>query len=89
MGDSVTMRGVTATIYWGYQLAGTVRDWTAVRSLAEPGTVTATVVTSDAFRVSQRPLTFVVPHKHGAWRWPIAELQIADDRLTASLSPPG
>ncbi len=83
------MRGVgEAQIYWGYQLAGTVRGWTAVRSQTDHGTVTATIVSVDTFRVSQRPLTFVVPHKHGTWRWPIATLQIADYTLTARLSPP-
>lgn len=89
MDNTVTIRAPHGEIWCGYYRAATVRDVTAVRAATDAGTVTATIVSRDAFRVSQRPLTFVVPHKHGVWRWPIAELQIADDRLTASLSPPG
>lgn len=89
MSDSVVMRGVNGQVFWGYQLAATVKGWTAVRgSPSDPGTVTATIVEADTFRVSQRPLTFVVTHKHGVWRWPIQTLQIADGTLVASLSPP-
>lgn len=85
--NSITIRGVEGTIVYGWHIAATVRDWTAVRAGNAPGTVTATVVTHNAQWVSQRPLVFV-PHKDKPWRWQIESLQFVDDRITASLSPP-
>jgi hypothetical protein len=49
--------------------------------------VSATVVSSDAFRVSQRPLAFIVPHADGEWQWPITTLQIEGASLNAALGP--
>jgi len=87
--NRITIRGVTGTLYWGYFLAGTVGSWTVVRGgPTDPGTLTATVITVDTFRASQHPITFVVQHKHGVWRWALDTLQIADGMLTARLSPP-
>lgn len=88
MADSVTIRGVVGELRWGYHHAATVRDWTAVRtSPTDPGSLTATIVDVDAYRVSQRPIVFV-PHKDKPWAWPIASLQIADGVLNAQLVPP-
>jgi len=84
---SVTVRGVDARLVWGYLPAGTLGAYTVTRESGR-WTLTATVVTSDAFRVAQHPLAFVAPHTHGAWRWPIATLSIVDGTLTASLGPP-
>lgn len=87
--SGVTIRGVTGQIYWGYHLAGTVRGWTAIRTgAADPGTVTATIVHLDPFRAAQHPLTFVVPHAHGTWRWPIDSLEIGQTELVARLGTP-
>lgn len=87
--STVTVRGVAGALYWGYYLAGTVKAWTATRSATNPhGTITATIVTLDAYRATQRPMMFVVSHQHGSWRWPIVDLQIAEGGMTAQLGPP-
>jgi hypothetical protein len=84
--DGFVMRGAEARIYWSYLLVGTVGAWTVTRSSPDdPGTITATVQSVDSFRVSQRPLEFVVTHTHGVWRWPIETLQIDGAGLTARL----
>jgi hypothetical protein len=87
MADLIAMRGVEARIYWSYLLVGTVGAWSVTRSSPDdPGIVTAEVRQLDSYRVSQRPLEFVVTHKHGAWRWPIETLQVHGEGLTATLS---
>jgi len=45
------------------------------------------IVKSDAFKVSQRPLTFVVPVKGGSWRFPVTTLQMTGVSLYATLGP--
>lgn len=86
MGQSrVTFKGPSGEVRWAYHGAATLGPWTVV---AEPtgGTLTASLVSHDAFRVTQRPLTFVVPRPQGrSWRWPIESLQIAGDTVTARL----
>jgi len=85
----VTIRGVEGRLYWGYLPVGTVRAWTVTRhSPADPGTLTGTVVDVHPYRASQHPIEFVVTHKHGVWRWPLATLQIADTSVSATLRPP-
>lgn len=82
----MTARGVDGSLRWGYQAAAVLRAWTLTK--VDAGwTLTATVVSTDAFRVAQRPLVFVAPHATGAWRWPIGELQIVGASLTATLGP--
>jgi hypothetical protein len=83
----VTMRGVEAKLVWGYLPAGTLGAYTVTRELGR-WTLTATVVSSDAFRVAQHPLAFVAPHAKGAWRWPVDALSIVDGTLSALLGPP-
>jgi hypothetical protein len=86
MSSSVTIKGVSASLRWGYSQAATLRDYTVTKT---PGgwSVSATVVSSDAFRVSQRPLAFIVPHADGEWQWPITTLQIEGASLNAALGP--
>jgi hypothetical protein len=84
----MTVRGLTGQVTWGYHLAGSVSQWTVEKS--DGGwSLSATVVNPDAFRLSQRPLVFVAPHKDGSWRWPIVSLQIEGAALTAQLGPKG
>lgn len=85
--NRVVINGPQGEVRWSYHRAATVGPWTLT---AEPAgaTLTATVVSSDAFAVSQQPLTFVVPRPSGAsWTWPIVTLQIAGGSLTAELGP--
>ncbi len=88
MFNTVTVKGAAGAIGWGYQPAGTLRNWTVTR-IGGVWNLTATVDQVDSYRVSQRPLVFKAPHKDGSFRWPIVgELQIVDGALTARLGPP-
>lgn len=87
MAHTVTVSGVQGSLKWSYHEAGTLGAWT-VTTAAGVRTLSATLVSSDAFRVSQRPLRFVASHANGAWVWPIQELQISGAQLTAVLGPP-
>ena len=87
--NKATLRGPSAEVRWAYHRAADLGPWT-MTLLDTHGNVsmTAAVISSDAFRVSQQPLTLVVPRPNGnAWRWPIQSLQIAGSTLTASLGP--
>lgn len=82
----IPMKGVAASIGWGYHHAATLGPWNL--SDAGGGQLTAEIVSADAFRVSQQPLTFLVPRPNGQpRRWPITSLQIADSTLTAVVGP--
>lgn len=80
------IRGPSGELRWGYHTAGTIGPWMITRE-AGALQLTATVTEMNAFRISQRPLAFVVPHSQGVWRWPMLELQIQDGALTARLGP--
>ena len=84
--NTFTIRGEAAELRWGYHLAATLNDWTFTPGSSSI-TVTARVVSSDAFRVSQRPIVFAVQRPHMVWRWPVLSLQIVDGALSASLGP--
>jgi hypothetical protein len=87
MQHNVTVRGINGAIKWSYHSAAVFNAWTVTRAGAE-WTLAGTLVSSDAYRVSQRPLRFVAPHADGQWVWPIEELQIEGASLTAKLGPP-
>ena len=78
--------GATGEIRWSYLTAATFGPWQAEFNRLG-GTVTATIGRIDAYRVSQAPLSLVLPfgRKHG--RWPIHSLQIAGESLTAVVGP--
>lgn len=87
MESRVVIRGPEGHVRWAYHKAASLRSW-VVQVEPSKSTLTATVVSTDAFAVSQSPLTFVVPRPKGQpWRWPIISLQIADTSLTATLGP--
>ena len=79
--------GQDAAIRWGYHAAAVVRSWTVTREDGGSYVLAAAIVSSDAYRLSQRPLVFVAPHAKGAWRWPIEALQMTGASLTATLGP--
>lgn len=88
MTHRLTLTGKVAVVQWGYAAAASIGPW-AITVLPDGGTLTATVVSADSFKVSQQPLTFVVARPSGqVWRWPITLLQIAGESLTATLGPP-
>jgi hypothetical protein len=84
--NRVTVGGLSGEVRWSYHTAASVGKWT-VTADASGHTLTAVVVSHDAFKVSQRPLTFVVDRGRGQWIWSINTLQIAGDTLTATLAP--
>lgn len=92
--------GVKGSIRWHYYCAAAIEGY-AVAPCNKQGTawdLVATVVLSDAFKLAQRPLTFVAMHtKKGLdgrcvvkteWRWPIVSCSLVDHQLTARLGAP-
>jgi hypothetical protein len=85
--NKFVMRGAEGAVMWSYHAAASLKDWTVTADSAGHR-LTAQVVSHDAFRVSQQPLTFVVPRPTGQWTWPITSLQIAGTALIATVGPP-
>lgn len=82
------LTGVVGHVMWHYYVAGAINGYTVARAKDGKWSLTATVVLSDAFKMAQRPLTFVAKHAKGEWRWPILSLQLANGaQLTAQLGP--
>lgn len=75
--------GEVGRLHWGYHLAAFVRAWTVTRTEGQ-WTLSATVESSDDYRLAQRPLVFVTPN---GWRWPILTLQITGAALHGTLGP--
>lgn len=85
------LTGVVGHIQWHGYTAAAINGYTVTRNKA--GTVwslAATVVLSDKFKMTQRPLTFVAKHAKGAWRWPILSFTLHPDthHVVAQLGPP-
>lgn len=80
--------GVVGHIKWHYYTAAAVNGYTVTRSRRGAWALTATVVLADAFKMAQRPLTFVAKHAKGEWRFPILEHDLQAHRLTATLGEP-
>jgi hypothetical protein len=83
--------GLDGSIYWGYQLAASIRDIRITiprRGTNGHRTARATLVMTDAFRMAQRPLIFAVRHAKGEWRWPIEEVTLQGGVVTARLGAP-
>lgn len=79
--NSVTFGGDAGELRWGYHQAAVLGPWTITGE-----TLTATVVSADAFRTSQPAVTFRVSRSSGVpWEWRIAELNIAGASLRARL----
>ncbi len=83
---AVELSGVAARLLWGYHEAATLGGWT-VRREGAGWRLEARVGSVHTFRVTRRPLVLEARHARGAWRWPIEELQVGADALTARLGP--
>jgi hypothetical protein len=70
------LTGVVGRIDWGYFAAGAINGYRVSKSADGVWTMTGTLVNFDAFKIRQRNLIFVAPHKHGEWRWPIKTLDL-------------
>jgi hypothetical protein len=97
------IKGIVASIRWHHYVAAGVHGYT-VAPCNKAGTawdLVATVVLSDAFKLSQRPLTFVALRtKKGLdgtcvvktqWSWPITAISPIDrntQQVTARLGTP-
>lgn len=84
---ALTVRGPVAEVRWAYYVAATVGPWT-VSSASGAMTMTGTLKGSDAYRLTQRPLTFVVTRPAGKdWCWPVETVQVSAETVTATLGP--
>ncbi len=72
--ERLQIRGVIGQIKYGYYTAAAVHGYTVTRDKeTKVWSLVATVVQADAFKMKQRPLRFVAPHKKGAWEWVIVQ----------------
>jgi hypothetical protein len=89
--DGAVIRGVVGSITWSYYKAAAIEGYTVTRTGTKESprwSLRARVILADPYKLSQRPLVFAAPHQHGVWRWPIVEMDLVEDRLTAVLAPP-
>lgn len=93
------LTGVVGHIRWHYYTAAAINGYTVTRSSdGRRWSLSAIVVLSDAFKMTQSPLTFVAMHAKkgldgktivkGEWRWPIKSLTLTGHELSAELGPP-
>ncbi len=84
--DGFQIRGVVGQINWAYYTAAAIHGYTVQRDKSTGlWNMRGTVVTSDAFRLSQRPLLFVATHTK--WKWTIDTFKIVNGTVEATLSP--
>lgn len=84
MFTSFKVQGIEGQIKWGYLPAVVFGPWT-YEGHGSTGTLTAQVVSSNEFRLVQKPLVAVVPMGHATWCWSVIGLQISGSTLIASL----
>ena len=85
MASAPTLTGVIGKLMWAYYLAAGIHDYTVVRLDGATWTLVGRLGAADAYKLTQRPLTFVAPHQRGAWRWPVREITITADQVSATL----
>jgi hypothetical protein len=81
------IKGVVGKVRWAYYDAAAINGYTVTRS-GHDWTLRGTVVLSDAFKMTQRPLTFVAPHEQGEWCWDILSHELSNGILVAKLAAP-
>jgi hypothetical protein len=83
--------GVVGHLRWHRFPAATIEGYRVTRSKAGDWSLSATVVSANAYNVRQVPLTFVAPFEHGEWRWRM-RTPVPHERppfaLLADLDPP-
>lgn len=77
------MRGLEATVRWGYRTAAVLGPWTYESA---GHTLTAPIVEQDAFCLEQTPLVLHAPMGRAVWRWAVTSLQINGSTLTARVA---
>jgi hypothetical protein len=84
--NKLTITGQAGELRWGYRSAASLASWSIASDGNGGQSLTAQIVSKDAFAVTQAPLTFRVPRQSGtAWEWSVKTLQISGTTLTASL----
>jgi hypothetical protein len=83
--SGTTFKGVRGLVKHAYHTAAEVTTFEVTLTRGAPTVLTALIVTSDAYWLEQRPLTFVVPTRGGAVRWPIESITVTDGRVVARL----
>lgn len=83
----LVLKGVVGQVKWSYYVAAAINGYTISRT-GDEWKLTATVVSSDAFKLSRKPLLFVALHEKGDWRWPIVGYELNRGTLTAQLDAP-
>jgi hypothetical protein len=73
-----TIRGIVGRVDWGYFAAAAINNYSATPLADGSWSLHATVVSFDAFKIRQKPLIFVAPHKDGEWRWPIRTVDLSE-----------
>lgn len=93
-----SISGVVGKIDWSYYAAAAINGYRVTVSKSGDWTLSATVITANAFNLTQRPLVFIAPTNGGEWRWRIRTIRFPDGRdvppdrvpfvISAALEPP-
>jgi hypothetical protein len=87
MNGSWIIRGVQASVRWGYHPAAALGPWTLTAS-DTGGHIEAQIVSADDYRLSQPALKFCVTRQNGiVATWPVLTLHVAGQTLYASVGP--
>jgi len=80
------LKGVTGEIRWSYLPAAVFGPWRVeTQEDTALSTLTGTLVSVDGYRVTQSPLVAVVSVGRRRLTWPITDMQISGDTITAVL----
>ena len=82
--------GKGGSIVWGYRTAVVLGPWAIAREPhGEQWRLTARQTTVlDRFSARQKPLLFTAPRLGGFWAFPVLELHVGADTVTARIGPP-
>jgi hypothetical protein len=87
-----TVVGRCGRFTWHDYPAADVHVWTVTRSALQDGgrrwSLRGRLSHVNAYNLAQQPLILVVPHRRGAWYWPVVSLWVQDDRCQAALGEP-
>ena len=88
---AIPLRGLRGAIRWQYYTAAAVVDFAVTYDQTRRAwALRGGIIAPDAYKLAQRPLTFLAPTKGGgALRWPVVDLIVRDGRIAATLGPPG
>jgi hypothetical protein len=83
--------GKGGSIVWGYRTAIAVGPWSIAKEQGPQGQWRLTARQSrllDRFSARQTPLLFTAPRLGGFWAFPVLELHVGPDVVTARIGPP-